>query len=78
MIEIKDYNAMIDGRHFFDQTVKNNLITYDNIKKIATGQSDNYTSGCLLDRPCFEEPSKLIAIDLSKQQKLVADVKAIR
>ena len=40
---------MIDGRHFFDQTVKGNLRTYDSIRKTATGQGDNYTIECLLD-----------------------------
>ena len=40
---------MIDERHFFDQTVKNNLRTYDNIRKIATDQGDNSAAGCLLD-----------------------------
>ena len=39
-MEIKDYNVMIDGRNFFDQPIKNDLKTYDNITKIATGQSD--------------------------------------
>ena len=39
---------MIDGRNFFDQSVKNNLITYDNIQKIATVQGDDYAVGCLL------------------------------
>ena len=29
--EIKDCNAMIDGKNFFDQTVKNNKVTYENI-----------------------------------------------
>ena len=48
-MEIKYYNAMIDGRHFFDQTVKGNLRTYDSIRKTATGQGDNYTIECLLD-----------------------------
>ena len=32
-VEIKDNNIMIDGQTFFDQPVKNNLRTYDNIKK---------------------------------------------
>ena len=50
-MEIKDYNVMIDGRNFFDQTIKNNLKTYDNIRKIATG--DDYTAGCLLIYLCF-------------------------
>ena len=33
---------MIDGQNFFDQLVKNILKTYDNIRKIATGQGDDY------------------------------------
>ena len=32
-VEIKDYNLMIDGKNVFDQPVKNNLRTYDNIQK---------------------------------------------
>ena len=44
-----------------------------NIRKIATGQGDNYTTECLLDYPYF-----IIAIDLRKQQKLDADPKAIQ
>ena len=40
---------MIDGRIFFDQPVNNNLRTYDNIRKITTGQGDDYTIDCLLD-----------------------------
>ena len=77
-VEIKDYNVMIDGRNFFDQPIKNDLKTYDNIRKIATGQGDDCTIGCLLDYPYFKKYYKLIAIDLSKQQKLDADQKAIQ
>ena len=29
---------MIDGKNFFDQPVKNNKVTYENIRKIATDQ----------------------------------------
>ena len=53
-LEIKDYNVMIDGRYFFDQPIKSDLKTYDNIRKIATGQGDDYTTGCLLE--CFIIP----------------------
>ena len=77
-VEIKDYNVMIDGRNFFDQPIKNDLKTYDNIRKIATGQGDDYTTVCLLDYPYLKNYYKLIAIDLSKQQKLDADPKAIQ
>ena len=48
-VEIKDYNIMINGENFFDQPIKNNKVTYENIRKIATGQPDDYTTGCLLD-----------------------------
>ena len=40
---------MLDGKNVFDQPVKNDLITYENMRKIATGQEDGYTTGCLLD-----------------------------
>ena len=63
---------------FFDQPVKNDKVTYDNIRKIATGQGDDYTTGCLLDYTYFKKYYKMIAVDLSKQQALDADPKAIQ
>ena len=77
-VEIKDYNIVINGENFFDQPIKNNKITYDNIRKIATGQGDDYTTGCLLDYPYFKDTYKMIAVDLSKQQALDADPRAIQ
>ena len=67
---------MINGENFFDQSVKNNKVTYGNIRKIATGQIDDYTTGCLLDCPYFKDGYKVIAVDLSKQQALDADPRA--
>ena len=77
-VEIKDYNVMIDGKNFFDQPVKNDKITYENIRKVATGQGDDYTTDCFLDYSYFKKYYKMIAIDLSKQQALDADPKAIQ
>ena len=77
-IEIKDYNIMINGENFFDQPIKNNKVTYENIRKIATGQGDDYTTGCLLDYQYIKDYYKMIAVDLSKQQVLDADPKAIQ
>ena len=77
-VEIKDYNVMIDGKNFFDQIVKNNKVTYDNIRKSATGQGDDYTTGCLLDYIYFKNYCKMIAVNLSKQQVPDADPKAIQ
>ena len=62
-VEIKNYSVMIDGQNFFDQPVRNNLITSDSIRKIATGQENDYTTGCLLDYNYFKNFYKMIAID---------------
>ena len=69
---------MIDGGNLFDQPIKNNKVTYENIRKIATGKGDDYTTGCLLDYLYFEDTYKMIAVDLSKQQALDADPRAIQ
>ena len=68
---------MIDGRNFNYQPIKNNLKTYNNIRKIAICQGDDCTTACLLDYPYFKKCYKLIAIDLNKQQKLDADPKVM-
>ena len=77
-VEIKDYNIMINGKNFFDQPIKNNKVTYENIRKIATGHGDDYTTGCLLDYSYFTDTYKMIAVDLSKQKALDADPRAIQ
>ena len=69
---------MIDGKNFFDQSVKNNKVTYENVRKIATSQVDDYTTGFLLDYIYFKNYYKLIVVDLSNQQALDADPKAIQ
>ena len=75
-VEIKDYYIMINWENSFDQPVKNNKVTYENIRKIVTDQGDDYTTGCLLDYPYFKESYKIIAVDLSKQHALDADPRA--
>ena len=69
---------MINGQNLHDKPVKNDLITYDNIREIAIGQGDDYTTGCLLHYNYFNNYYKMIAIDLSKQQALDAAPKAIQ
>ena len=69
---------MIDSRNFFDQAIDSMTKTYENIKKIAIAQRDDYTTECLLDYTYFQENYKMIAIDLSKQQELDADPRAIQ
>ena len=59
---------MIDGKNFFDQPINSDLKTYKNIRKVATGQGEDYTTGCLLDYSYFKDFYKMIATDLGKQQ----------
>ena len=69
---------MIDGRNFFDQPINSMSKTYENIRKIATGNGNDYTTGCLLDYPYFKENYKMIAIDISRKDEVNADPRAIQ
>ena len=77
-VNITNYNVLIDGRNFYDQPINDLVKQYDEIRKTATGQGDDYTTGCLLDYQYFKDHYNLIAIDLSKQKELDADSRAIQ
>ena len=59
-----------------DQPIKNNKATYENIRKITTGQGDDYATK--LNYQYIKDYYKMIAVDLSKQQALDADPRAIQ
>ena len=67
-VKMENYNIEIDGRNFYDQPVNDLIKQDDGIRKISTGQGDNYATGCLLDFSYFEKNCRLIAVDLSKQK----------
>ena len=67
---------MIYGKNFLDQSIT--ILKHENIRKIATGQGDDYIIGFLLDYSYFKDHYKRIAIDLSKQQVLDAKPRAIQ
>ena len=75
MAMLQDFK--IDGRNVFDQPINDETKTYENIRKNATGQVDDYRSGCLLDYPYFKGNYKIFEIYLSKQQALDVDSGAI-
>ena len=54
------------------------ILKHKKIRKIDTGQGDDYAAGCLLDYPYFKENHRMIAIDLSKHQALDANPWAIQ
>ena len=68
---------MIDGKNVFDQPIKSHVKIYENIRKITTGQGDDYTTGCQIYYNYFKKHYKTIAIDLGKQQARDTDRKAI-
>ena len=76
--EIKNCNVLIDGRNFYDQPINDIIKQYDEVRKVSTGYGDDYTTGCLLDYAYFKDNYRLIAVDLSKQKALDADLGAIQ
>ena len=54
-VKIENYNIEIDGRNFYDQPINDSIKQYDEIRKISTGQGDDYITGCLLDFAYFEK-----------------------
>ena len=77
-VEIKEYNVNTDGKNFFDQPMNNDIKTFENIRKIGTGQGDDYTPVGLLDCPYIKENYKIIAIDLRKQLAFDAHPRAMQ
>ena len=77
-VKIENCNIKIDRKNFYDQPVNDSIKQYDEVRKVSTGQGDDYTTGCLLDFDYFEKNYKIIAADLSKQKALDADSRAIQ
>ena len=77
-VNIANYKVLIDGRNFYNQPINDLVKQHDQIRKTATGQGDDYTTGCLLDYQYLKDYYNLIAVDLSKQKELSADSRAIQ
>ena len=60
-VNITNYKVLIDGRNFYDHLINDQIRKYDEIRKIATGKGDNYTTGCLVDYQYFKDHYQLIA-----------------
>ena len=59
-VKVENYNIEIDGRKFYDQPINGLIKQYDELRKISTGQGDDYATGCLLDFAYFEKNYRLI------------------
>ena len=69
---------MTDGRNCYDQAIDHLIKHYDEVRKVSTGQIDEYNTGSLLDYACFKDNYRLISVDLSKQKAFDADLRAIQ
>ena len=65
---IKNYNMIINGKNFHDQAIDSDIKRYEEIRKLATGQDELYTTGCLLEYNHIKNHYRLIAVDLSRQK----------
>ena len=72
--KIENYNVLIGGRNFYDQPINDLIKQYDEVRKVSTGQGDDYTT----DSAYFKDNYRLIAVELSKQKALDADPRAIQ
>ena len=75
-IDLKKYNDIIDGRNFYDNPIESDIEKYRELKKVMIGKGEDYTTGSLLDYNCFNKHYKLVAVDLSKQKELDADLRS--
>ena len=67
LVEIKDFNALIDNKPFFDQPVKDKQEAYE--KLVEMSSNNHYTTGNLLDYLHHQKYYKLIGIDLSRRRR---------
>ena len=77
-VKIETCNIEIDGRNFYDQPINDSIKQYDEVRKVSTGQGDDYTTACSLGYKYFKDNYRLITVDLSKQKALDADSRAIQ
>ena len=75
---IKNYNVIINWKIIYDQAIDSDIKRYEEIRKLETGQGEDYATGCLLVYEYIKNHYRLIAVNLSRQKDLDADPKAIR
>ena len=66
-VKIENYNIDIDRINFYDKPINDLIKQYDEVRKVSTGQGDDYTNGCSLEFAYFKNNYRLIAADLSKK-----------
>ena len=65
---IKNYNVIINRKNFYDQAIESDIKREKEIRKLTTGQGEDYTTGCLLNYEYIKNHYRLITVDLSGQK----------
>ena len=73
----KSYNVIINGKNLYDQPIDSDIKPYQEIRKLTTGQGEDYTTGYLLNYEYIKNHYRFITVDLSRQKELAADPKTI-
>ena len=74
---VKNYNFIINRKNICYQSIHSDIKWYEEIRNLKSGQNEYYTTGYLLDYEYMKNHYRLITVDLSRQQELDADMKAI-
>ena len=75
---IKNDKILINGKNFYDQVIDSDIKPYEEIRKLTTGQGENYTTGCLIDYDYIKNLYIIIPIYLNRQKELDYDPKVIQ
>ena len=75
---IKNYNVIINGKNFYDEAIDSSIKRYEEIRKLTTGQGQDYITGFLLEYGYIKSHYRLVAVDLSRQKESDVDPKAIQ
>ena len=65
-------------KKFYAQPIDSDIKRYEEIRKLTTGQGEDYITGCLLVYDHVKDNHRLIAVDLSREKELDADLKGIQ
>ena len=63
-----NYNAIINGKNFYDQPIDSEIKRYEDIRKLTTEQGEGYTTGCLVGYDYIKNHYRIIAVDLSRKK----------
>ena len=75
---IDNYNIIINGKNFYDLAIDSDMNQYEEIRKLTTGQGEEYATRCSSDYDYIKNQYRLIVIYLSRLKELDADSKAIQ